>query len=248
MLLPTLVERKEIPKKEASSGIAVVGRDFLSTGLLVDGITHGLKFDAVAVQSADLIPILETGKFGLVIISASLSSRSENGFDLARKVSCVCPDTHILILLDHPSQEAVIKAFQSGARGVFTQQGSMSDFLHCVEHVQKGFIWAGNEESTILLGVLKCIPAQGMLTESEAVALTGRELQVALCAARGQTNKAIAKQLRLSEHTVKNYLFHAFEKLGVSSRIELLFQLTVRGQSFGPAGPDTQNAAEPEIA
>jgi hypothetical protein len=37
--------------------------------------------------------------------------------------------------------------------------------------------------------------------------------------------------LRLSEHTVKNYLFRAFEKLGVSSRIELLFYLTTRGRS-----------------
>ena len=49
--------------------------------------------------------------------------------------------------------------------------------------------------------------------------------QVVHCAARGKTNKAIASELCLSEHTVKNYLFKAFEKLGVSSRVELLFYL-----------------------
>jgi DNA-binding NarL/FixJ family response regulator len=43
----------------------------------------------------------------------------------------------------------------------------------------------------------------------------------------------IATDLGLSEHTVKNYLFRAFEKLGVSNRIELLFYLTLRGHTLG---------------
>jgi len=43
----------------------------------------------------------------------------------------------------------------------------------------------------------------------------------------------------LSEHTVKNYLFRAFEKLGVSSRVELLFYLTIRGHTFGAATTST---------
>ena len=61
-------------------------------------------------------------------------------------------------------------------------------------------------------------------------------------AAKGKTNRAIANDLGLSEHTVKNYLFRAFEKLGVSNRVELLFYLTIRGHSFGPASSD-----EPEM-
>ena len=62
--------------------------------------------------------------------------------------------------------------------------------------------------------------------------LTMRELQVVKCAARGKTNKVIACELGLSEHTVKNYLFRAFEKLEVSNRVELLFYLTQRGHIF----------------
>ena len=49
--------------------------------------------------------------------------------------------------------------------------------------------------------------------------------QVAERAAQGESNKQIADRLGLSEHTVKNYLFHVFEKLGVSNRFELLFLL-----------------------
>ena len=55
--------------------------------------------------------------------------------------------------------------------------------------------------------------------------LSPRELQVAEHAAQGESNKQIADRLGLSEHTVKNYLFHVFEKFGVSNRFELLFLL-----------------------
>jgi hypothetical protein len=53
--------------------------------------------------------------------------------------------------------------------------------------------------------------------------------------AKGYTNKVIGEKLGLSEHTVKNYLFRSFEKLGVSSRVELLFFLTMECQSPSPA-------------
>jgi DNA-binding NarL/FixJ family response regulator len=49
------------------------------------------------------------------------------------------------------------------------------------------------------------------------------------------TNKIIAAELGLSEHTVKNYLFRSFEKIGVSNRVELLFYLTMRGHPLGQA-------------
>ena len=63
-------------------------------------------------------------------------------------------------------------------------------------------------------------------------------------AAQGQSNEQIADELKLGEHTVKNYLFRVFEKLGVSSRFELLFLLfnerkspaISRTATFDPAG------------
>jgi DNA-binding NarL/FixJ family response regulator len=101
-----------------------------------------------------------------------------------------------------------------------------------VEQVGKGCIWAGKQETALLLEAFRSIPAPALVTSIDSPALTTRELEVARCAAKGKTNKAIAMELGLSEHTVKNYLFRAFEKLGVSSRVELLFYLTTRGHTF----------------
>jgi DNA-binding NarL/FixJ family response regulator len=52
--------------------------------------------------------------------------------------------------------------------------------------------------------------------------LSKREKEVVLAVAEGLTNRQIAKQLGLTEHTVKNYLFRIYDKLGVSTRVELV--------------------------
>jgi len=108
----------------------------------------------------------------------------------------------------------------------------MSNLIDCVEHVRKGFIWAGREEANFVLEAFKNISAPIALTVGNSSTLTKRELQVVQCAAAGKTNKTIASELGLSEHTVKNYIFRAFEKLGVSSRVELLFYFTTHGHSI----------------
>jgi DNA-binding CsgD family transcriptional regulator len=70
--------------------------------------------------------------------------------------------------------------------------------------------------------------------------LSKRELEVVRCAGEGLNNKDIAEKLSLSEHTVKNYLFRAFEKIGVSSRVELLFYLSKQGKKTGGEKQHTQ--------
>jgi DNA-binding CsgD family transcriptional regulator len=52
--------------------------------------------------------------------------------------------------------------------------------------------------------------------------LSAREVDVVRCVAEGLSNREIAQRLTLREHTVKNYLFRIFDKLGVSSRVEVV--------------------------
>ena len=118
----------------------------------------------------------------------------------------------------------------------------LPDLPTCIEHVCRGEIWASRNHSQFLLEALRHAPSCEGIESGKIDLLTHRELQVAECAAQGQSNKQIADQLRLSEHTIKNYLFRIFEKLGVSNRFELLFLLfkecnaQVIGQSALPFG------------
>jgi two-component system nitrate/nitrite response regulator NarL len=213
-------------EKGAEFNIFIVGPDSLSSGTLADALIHDIGCDAVAIEPGDLLRSLSTSKSALVIINADLSSGPGSGFDLATRVSGAFPAVHIVILLERPVREAVIRAFRSGARGVFSRQQSIREFIDCVVHVNRGFMCAGREVSDVFLKAFRSSPTPLSLTGVELKTLTKRELQVVQLAATGKTNKAIASEVCLSEHTVKNYLFRAFEKLGVTSRVELLFHLT----------------------
>jgi len=222
--------------------VFIVDRDSMSSDLLASALVRDRQCEAAAVQPSDLLRALAATDVDLVVIGVDLNSKSGNGFDLASAVCRAHPDSYVVMLFDQTTHEMVINAFRSGARGVFSRQLPMAEFLDCVEHVAKGLIWAGRQESTALLDAIKSIPASNVLSRTNAPSLTARELQVVQCAAKGKTNRAIASELSLSEHTVKNYLFRAFDKLGVSSRVELLFYLTMRGHTFSARKVECENA------
>jgi two-component system nitrate/nitrite response regulator NarL len=219
--------------------VLIVDRDSMSGDLLAMALTRVCDCDAIVVDSADLLSQLSAKKVDIVVVSSDLNSIPGTGFNLAHKASRAHPEIPVVMLLNHTTPESVIFAFRSGSRAVFSRQQSMTDFVDCIDRVKRGFIWAGRQETDTLLEAFKNIPAPSVVTNGDSPTLTARELQVAQYAAKGKTNRAIASELALSEHTVKNYLFRAFEKLGVSNRVELLFYLTIRGHSFGPAATDS---------
>lgn len=227
--------------------VLIADRDSLSSALLANALGNDRSFEAAAVQSGDLLQTLATGDVDLVVIASEFQGSAKSGFDLAHIVGRDYPNVSIVILLNHSNHDAVLSAFRAGARGVFCRDQPASEFLDCVESVVKGLIWAGRQETDFLLEAFRNIPALNVTLEDDSLTLTVRELHVVKCAAQGKTNKAIACQLGLSEHTVKNYLFRAFEKLGVSSRVELLFYLTQRGHRFGAikaVSPEAELAVE----
>jgi DNA-binding NarL/FixJ family response regulator len=71
-----------------------------------------------------------------------------SGFDLTTTTLQAYPNLVVVILLSHPSQTAVVKAFRAGARGVFSRERPIGDFLDCIEHVRRGYLWAGLRRQT----------------------------------------------------------------------------------------------------
>ena len=66
--------------------------------------------------------------------------------------------------------------------------------------------------------------------------LTKREMEIAGLVAAAQSNRQISRRLNLSEHTVKNYLFKIYEKVGVASRVELaVFMMNLQQRDLGIA-------------
>jgi DNA-binding NarL/FixJ family response regulator len=102
----------------------------------------------------------------------------------------------------------------------------------CIQAVHKGQIWASSNHLQLLLGEL-CKARPARVTNAHGLNLLAeREGQVVNLVADGLSNRDIASQLGLSEHTISNYLFRIYNKLGVSNRVELvLYVLKQREQS-----------------
>ena len=132
------------------------------------------------------------------------------------------PSTNTILLMDHPHREVVVDAFRAGARGVFCRVGSIEDLCKCIDRVSRGQIWAGCDEIKYVLDALvQSTPPK--LEVLGTTLLSQREQEVVRCVAEGLSNREIAGRLKLSQHTIKNYLFRIFDKLGVSNRAELIF-------------------------
>jgi two-component system nitrate/nitrite response regulator NarL len=222
-------------RAQLATRVFIVDRDSMSSELLASALSSELHFECAAIQPSELLRTLRTTEVDLLVVAVDVDVDSGSGFNLASTVCQAHPKLHIVMLLSQTSHASVINAFRSGARGVLSRQHPMTVLLDCVQRVAKGFIWVEERESSALLDAIKSIPAPNLHSRSDRRDLTPGELKVVIYAAKGKTNKTIARELQLREHTVKNYLFRAFEKLGVSNRVELLFYLTTQGHTFSAA-------------
>ena len=160
-----------------------------------------------------------------MLISMEFDAGAKKGLQVARALNALHPGIHIVMMLEESTRESVIASFRCGATGVFCRTEPISELPNCIEHVHRGEIWVGCDQAQYLLESFRNMPSCDGIGDGKLRLLSKRELEVAEHAAQGQSNKQIADELKLSEHTVKNYLFRVFEKLGVSSRFELLFLL-----------------------
>ena len=140
-----------------------------------------------------------------------------------RQIHLSHPLTAKVLLVEAYDRELIISAFRSGARGIFCLTDSHFRLLcRCIQRVAEGQIWANTEQMNFLLDSVSEAPSLRVVNSNGRMLLTPREEQVVALVAEGLSNRDTARELNLSEHTVKKYLFRIFDKLGISSRVELV--------------------------
>ena len=90
--------------------------------------------------------------------------------------------------------------------------------LEAIRTVTEGKYWIGDERAVELVDTFRELMADA---GSGSFGLTRRQLKIVAMVAAGRTNRKIAESLSLSEDTVKHHLTVIFDKVGVSSRLEL---------------------------
>lgn len=166
----------------------------------------------------------------VALLSFSASADMAEDIATLRRFHLNRPDVAKILLVESCSRKLVIHAFRSGARGIFTLTDSNLRLLFkCILRVAAGQIWANTEQLNYLLELISEVPSLRILNSAGNTLLTPREEQVVALVAEGLSNRQVAIELKLSEHTIKKYLFRIFEKLGISTRVELVLYAVNNG-------------------
>jgi two-component system, NarL family, nitrate/nitrite response regulator NarL len=150
-----------------------------------------------------------------------------SGMDILRSLSSSGTRTQIILLAEEIDRDQTGQAFQLGVRGLVLKESSIEVLISGVHSIMAGRYWLGNESFSSLDEISKNLnKSKPRNRKPKDFKLTPQELKIIAAAASGCTNRSIAKQMSISEQTVKHHITSIFCKLGVSSRLELaLFAL-----------------------
>jgi DNA-binding NarL/FixJ family response regulator len=158
------------------------------------------------------------------VISPTLKGIPSGGLGVLREARASYPSTRTVALLEQPEKDLIVEAFRSGAKGVFVRSSyDFASLCKCVHRVHQGHIWADSQHLEYVLDAFSSEEGNRRSNRSNGAPLISRrEKEVMSLVVEGLSNREIANALILSEHTVKNYIFRLFEKLGVYNRVELV--------------------------
>jgi DNA-binding NarL/FixJ family response regulator len=203
----------------------------MNTQLLVEALARNeqfLVFEAASNENA-VMEVAQREKPDIVLLSSKLGQNGQ-AFDLIRNLRSQASNLRVIVMLDRSEPAIVVQAFRAGAHGIFCRTEPFRLLAKCIECVHAGQVWASSSELHFLLEALTK-PGMASLRHLGNAPLSARETDVVRCVAEGLTNREIADRLKLTEHTVKNYLFRIFDKLGVSSRVEVVLYALGSGDS-----------------
>lgn len=140
-----------------------------------------------------------------------------SGIEACRLIKQEFPEVRILMLTSYEDEQAVIEAIGAGASGYLLKQISREGLREAVGKVLRGEAFLDPALAMSVLSRVRRL-SQSMIQEE---ILTKKEKEVMFKVAQGKTNRQIAQELYLSEHTVRNHVSSILQKLNLSSRVQL---------------------------
>jgi two-component system, NarL family, nitrate/nitrite response regulator NarL len=223
--------------------VLVVDDTRIHTQLLAEVLRRDRQLEVIAppARFRDLVETVKQCLVDVVVLSSNIDEEPLRGFELLRQLRGSNPRILAIMLLESSKRETVLQAFHAGARGIFSRHDSVESLSKCIRSVYEGQVWATGEQVSFAVEALACSPVVRAVDANGLSLLSKRELDVVRSLAEGLTNREIAERLGLSQHTIKNYLFRVYDKLGVSSRLELLYMTLTQAGAPRPVGPAAQN-------
>jgi DNA-binding NarL/FixJ family response regulator len=171
------------------------------------------------LESAGDIEVVGTANTGLEAVELAVQLRPDivlmdlrmpgiDGDEATARILSARDGIRVLVLTTYETDAGILSAIEAGASGYLLKAAPQEEILAGIRSVARGEVALAPSIAAMLVNRVK----------RPVVTLSARETEVLALVAQGLSNPAIAKQLFLSEATVKTHLLHAFEKLEVSDR------------------------------
>jgi DNA-binding NarL/FixJ family response regulator len=189
------------------------------------------KIATCAVSRAQIMDAMNAQPVDVALISENLEDGPLVGFQVLSDLRHSHPKTRAVLLLKSAHDDLVVDAFRSGAKGVFCRAQTWQILCKCIQSVHDGQVWVNSHQLHCVLNALVNTSPLRLVNSRGRRMLTKREDDVVRMVADGLSNRQAAQKLGLTEHTVSNYLFRIYEKLGISSRVELVLYALKQNQN-----------------
>ena len=178
-----------------------------------------LKVVGEACDGAEAVKLVRQLRPDILLLDLAMPRHP--GLEALREMSSGPSNSVRVILLTAAAEKnQIVEALQLGARGIVMKDSATQLLLKSIHTVMAGEYWVGRESVSNLVQYLRMlVQSSGEEARQKKFGLTPRELEIAVVA--GYSNKEIAEYFKISEDTVKHHLSNIFDKLGVSTRLEL---------------------------
>jgi DNA-binding NarL/FixJ family response regulator len=154
------------------------------------------------------------------VVLMDLRMPEMDGVTAIEHIKSSYPDVHVLVLTTYESDADILRAIETGATGYLLKDTPREELFGAIRTVAQG-------QSPLAPGVAARLMQR--VRDPEEEGLSTREIEVLELVAHGTSNKEIAKQLWVSETTVKSHMLHIFDKLGVTDRTAAVTEALKRG-------------------
>jgi len=181
-----------------------------------------LKVIGEACDGAEAVRLAKQLKPDILLLDLAMPRHP--GLEALREMSSASNQNAVrVILLTAAAEKAqIVEALQLGARGIVLKDSATQLLLKAIHTVMAGEYWVGREGVSNLVQYLQTlVKSSGEEARQKKFGLTPRELEIVSAVVAGYSNKETAEYFKISEDTVKHHLSNIFDKLGVSTRLEL---------------------------
>ena len=223
-------ELSALSRKRVS--VLIADADMLGAHLLAAEVARGrqdIRVVAISVVSDESIRQSEEQQPDIALINCHLGDGLLSGYNVLQNITLACPNTAAIMMIPTCDRDLIVDAFRGGARGIFCRTDKLSLLGKCIRTVHGGQIWANNQDLGFLLEYLTQFkPLRTVKSGGGMHLLTPREAEVLHLLAEGMSTREISQKTEVTEHTIRNYICNIYEKLGVSSRVELALYAVAR--------------------